>query len=81
MGDGIVPHSPTTSAPWETSPRVTRLLDWLAAEFVAGKWSIKAMDRLIVTSSAYRPVLCSRRREGENRSAESVALADEPQTL
>jgi hypothetical protein len=30
------------------------LLDWLAAEFVAGGWKLKAMHRLIVTSSAYR---------------------------
>ena len=30
------------------------LLDWLAAEFEARGWSVKAIDRLIVTSSAYR---------------------------
>ncbi len=30
------------------------LLDWLASRFVAGGWSIKAMQRLMVTSSAYR---------------------------
>lgn len=30
------------------------LLDWLAAEFMAQKWSMKAMHRLIVTSSTYR---------------------------
>jgi hypothetical protein len=30
------------------------LLDWLAAEFMAQKWSMKAMHWLIVTSSAYR---------------------------
>ncbi|HYI94295.1 MAG TPA: DUF1549 domain-containing protein, partial [Bryobacteraceae bacterium] len=29
------------------------LLDWLASEFVAKGWSIKAIDRLIVTSSTY----------------------------
>jgi hypothetical protein len=30
------------------------LLDWLAAEFMQQKWSMKAMHRLLVTSSAYR---------------------------
>ncbi len=30
------------------------LLDWLATEFTAQKWSMKAMHRLIVTSATYR---------------------------
>lgn len=30
------------------------LLDWLAIEFIERKWSIKAMHRLIMTSSTYR---------------------------
>jgi hypothetical protein len=30
------------------------LLDWLALEFIERKWSIKAMHRLIMASSAYR---------------------------
>jgi cytochrome c553 len=30
------------------------LLDWLALEFVDKRWDVKAMTRLIVTSSAYR---------------------------
>ena len=30
------------------------LLDWLATEFIAGKWDIRAMQRLIVTSATYR---------------------------
>src|SRR5439155_8509102 len=30
------------------------LLDWLACEFVARGWSLKAMHRLMVTSQAYR---------------------------
>ena len=35
-------------------PTHPELLDWLATEFVARGWSIKAMHRLIVTSTAYR---------------------------
>jgi Protein of unknown function (DUF1553)/Protein of unknown function (DUF1549)/Concanavalin A-like lectin/glucanases superfamily/Planctomycete cytochrome C len=30
------------------------LLDWLATEFIARKWDVKQMQRLIVTSAAYR---------------------------
>ncbi|MEO5802726.1 MAG: DUF1553 domain-containing protein [Verrucomicrobiota bacterium] len=35
-------------------PTHPQLLDWLAAEFLTQKWSIKAMHQLIVTSSTYR---------------------------
>jgi hypothetical protein len=35
-------------------PSHPELLDWLATEFMARKWSMKAMHRLIVTSAAYR---------------------------
>src|SRR5216684_988727 len=35
-------------------PTQPELLDWLAAEFIARKWSMKAMHRLIVTSATYR---------------------------
>ena len=35
-------------------PSHPELLDWLATEFVAQKWSMKAMHRLMVTSATYR---------------------------
>jgi hypothetical protein len=35
-------------------PSHPELLDWLATEFVAHGWSLKAMHRLIVTSATYR---------------------------
>jgi len=35
-------------------PTHPELLDWLATEFIAQKWSLKAMHRLIVTSATYR---------------------------
>ena len=41
-------------------PTHPELLDWLATEFVARGWSRKAIERLIVTSAAYRQ--SSRRR-------------------
>jgi hypothetical protein len=37
-----------------TPPTHPELLDWLASEFVARGWSMKAMHKLIVMSSAYQ---------------------------
>jgi hypothetical protein len=36
------------------NPSHPELLDWLASEFAARGWSLKAMHRLIVTSAGYR---------------------------
>jgi hypothetical protein len=36
------------------SPSHPELLDWLATQFIASKWDVKAMQRLILTSAAYR---------------------------
>jgi hypothetical protein len=35
-------------------PTHPELLDWLATEFIASGWNVKAMQRLIVTSATYR---------------------------
>jgi hypothetical protein len=35
-------------------PSNPKLLDWLAVEFMTRNWDIRAIDRLIVTSQAYR---------------------------
>ena len=35
-------------------PTHPELLDWLATEFIASGWNVKAMHRLIVTSATYR---------------------------
>jgi len=37
-----------------TPPPHPELLDWLATEFVAKKWSLKELHRIIVTSATYR---------------------------
>jgi len=37
-----------------TPPTHPELLDWLAGEFIRRGWSLKALHRLIVTSSTYR---------------------------
>ena len=36
---------------WPSHPE---LLDWLATEFIRTGWDVKAMQKLIVTSAAYR---------------------------
>lgn len=53
MGAGIV-RTPNDFGALGERPTHPQLLDWLATEFVARNWSIKAIDKLILTSAAYR---------------------------
>jgi hypothetical protein len=53
MGQGIV-RTPNDFGVMGDRPSNKNLLDWLASEFVARGWSVKAMDRLIVMSNVYR---------------------------
>lgn len=53
FGQGIVP-TPADFGRNGRPPSHPQLLDWLAAEFMSENWSMKAMHRLIVTSSTYR---------------------------
>jgi hypothetical protein len=53
FGRGIV-ETPSDFGKNGSAPTHPELLDWLATEFVAQKWSVKAMQRLILTSAAYR---------------------------
>jgi hypothetical protein len=53
FGRGIV-RSPNNFGLLGDAPTHPELLDWLASEFTAHGWSMKAMHRLIVTSAAYR---------------------------
>jgi hypothetical protein len=53
FGKGIVETSEDFGAQGEP-PTHPELLDWLAVEFVRQGWSMKAMQRLIVTSATYR---------------------------
>jgi hypothetical protein len=52
MGAGLV-RTPNDFGTMGDKPDSHALLDWLAAEFVARQWSIKELDRLIVTSATY----------------------------
>ncbi|HYV28950.1 MAG TPA: DUF1553 domain-containing protein, partial [Candidatus Eisenbacteria bacterium] len=53
FGQGIVP-TPSDFGRNGRPPSHPQLLDWLASELMAQKWSMKTMHRLIVTSSTYR---------------------------
>jgi len=53
FGTGLVKTAEDFGSQGEL-PSHPELLDWLATEFVRTGWDIKAMQRLIVTSAAYR---------------------------
>lgn len=53
FGRGIV-ATPSDFGALSEGPTHPELLDWLAIQFVEQQWSLKAMHRLMVTSSAYR---------------------------
>jgi hypothetical protein len=53
FGRGIV-ATPSDFGTQGTEPTHPALLDWLASEFLARDWSMKAMHRLMVTSATYR---------------------------
>jgi hypothetical protein len=53
FGEGIV-RSPDNFGRLGERPTHPELLDWLAARFVEGGWSIKRLHKLILLSSAYQ---------------------------
>jgi hypothetical protein len=53
FGNGLVKTSENLGSQGEL-PSHPALLDWLASEFVANRWDVKAILKTIVTSSTYR---------------------------
>jgi hypothetical protein len=53
MGTGII-RTPNDFGVMGDRPSNQALLDWLASEFVARGWSVKTLDRMLVSSSVYR---------------------------
>ena len=70
FGRGIV-GTPSDLGILGERPTHPELLDWLADEFVAGGWRLKRMQRLIMTSTAYRQsstvLPAAKRLDPENR--------------
>jgi hypothetical protein len=53
FGEGLV-RTPSDFGVRTAEPELRDLLDWLAADFIAGGWSVKRLQRRIVLSAAYR---------------------------
>jgi hypothetical protein len=53
FGEGIV-RTPSNFGKLGAAPTHPELLDWLARQFVATGWSVKAMHRLMVLSATYQ---------------------------
>ena len=53
FGEGIV-RTPSNFGKMGEAPLQPKLLDWLASEFVARGWSVKAMHRLMMNSLTYQ---------------------------
>lgn len=64
FGRGLV-TTPSDFGTRGARPSHPELIDWLAGEFVARKWSVKAMHRLILTSAVYQ--------QSSEASAEALA--------
>jgi len=76
FGTGIVKTSENFGVQGEY-PSHPQLLDWLATEFVAQNWNVKAIHRLIVTSSTYQQSSAASR-ELEQQDPENKLLARGP---
>ena len=69
FGRGIV-ATPSDFGALSGGPSHPELLDWLATQFVQRGWSLKAVHRLLVTSSTYRQT---------SQRADAVAEAFDPE--
>ena len=68
MGQAIV-RTPSDFGHQGEPPTHPELLDWLASNFMEGRWAIKRMHRLIVTSATYR----------QSSDAPAATLAADPE--
>ena len=73
FGRGLISTSSDFGTQGER-PTHPELLDWLAAEFQEGGWSVKHMHKLIVESATYRQSSQSRK-DLENRDTDNRLLA------
>jgi hypothetical protein len=73
FGRGIV-GTPSDFGKLGEKPSHPALLDWLAGEFVRGKWSVKNLHRLILLSSAYRQMSVHRQPRAREIDADNRLL-------
>jgi len=74
FGRGLV-ATPSDFGTRGAAPTNPRLLDHLAARFVAGGWSVKAMHRLILKSAAYQRADFPRRRLDAEEIRDALLVA------
>ena len=72
FGEGLVKSTDDFGA-MGRKPTHPELLDWLASELIQQGWSIKTLQRLIVTSSTYR-MACTLTPEAERIDPENLYL-------
>ncbi len=66
FGQGLV-TTPSDFGLSGARPSHPELLDWLASEFIASGWSVKALHRLILTSATYQQASGSAKSEAGSR--------------
>ncbi|HLY09224.1 MAG TPA: DUF1553 domain-containing protein, partial [Planctomycetota bacterium] len=76
FGRGLV-STPSDFGTRGAAPTNPRLLDHLAARFVAGGWSVKAMHRLILKSAAYQRAEFPRRRLDAEEIRDALLVASD----
>jgi hypothetical protein len=74
MGEGIV-KTPNDFGTLGARPSNQPLLDWLAVEFMERGWDVRAIDRMIVTSQAYRQSGPRRRLDAETLRDSVLAVS------
>ncbi len=74
FGQGLV-TTPSDFGLSGTRPSHPELLDWLASEFIARGWSVKALHRIILTSATYRQSSGSGQPDGKPTAAFALAAA------
>jgi hypothetical protein len=73
FGRGIVP-TPDDFGTMGQPPSHPELLDWLAGEFVRREWSMKQMQRLLVTTHAFRMSSQAADKAVEERDPQNILL-------
>ncbi len=73
FGRGIV-ATPSDFGVLGGGPSHSELLDWLARQFVANKWSVKKMHRLMVLSGTYRQSTRNQNSQALNIDPENTLL-------
>ena len=77
FGEGLV-RTPNDFGERGERPSNPELLDWLAARFVESGWSVKAMHRLIMLSSAYQQSSRAGAAGAGQRPGQSPVRTNEP---